>query len=145
MITFTVPGLAEPAGSKRAFLHKTTGKVIVTDANKKSGPWKAEVAAAAAAAMNGGLLIDGPITLALLFYIPRPKGHFGKKGLRPSAPNYPSIRPDLLKLARGVEDALSGVCYRDDAQIVSEYLRKIYGEPARCDIRITRLPRLEIA
>jgi Holliday junction resolvase RusA-like endonuclease len=36
-----------------------------------------------------------------------------------------------------VEDALSGVTYRDDAQIVDERLRKHFGEPARVVITLT--------
>jgi Holliday junction resolvase RusA-like endonuclease len=139
VIAFVVTGLAEPAGSKRAFVNPKTGRAIVTDANRSSAPWKREVAEAARAAMNGDLLIDGPINLTIVFHVPRPKGHFGKRGLRPSAPPYPAVKPDLLKLARGVEDALVGVVYRDDSQIVIEQLRKLYGEPARCEIFIARI------
>lgn len=138
MIHFTVHGLAEPAGSKRAFVNPKTGRAIVTDANTASGPWKREVTTAAVEAMNGGPMMNGPLKLTLAFYVPRPKGHFGKRGLRPSAPPYPAVRPDLLKLARGVEDALSGVCYRDDAQIVMERLQKLYGEPARLIVYLDR-------
>jgi len=43
----------------------------------------------------------------------------------------------VLKLARGVEDALSGILYMDDAQIVSERLTKLYGSPARVEITVT--------
>ena len=42
----------------------------------------------------------------------------------------------MLKLARAVEDAMSGVVYRDDAQVVTEVLRKRYGEPARAEVAI---------
>ena len=69
----------------------------------------------------------------------RPKGHFGKRGLLPSAPIAPIVKPDLLKLARAVEDALSGLVYKDDAQIVREILDKHYGEPARVEIGLYRL------
>jgi Holliday junction resolvase RusA-like endonuclease len=144
-LTFTVHGAAQPAGSKRAFKHARTGAVIVTDANKKSRPWKQEVRNVAATAMlshghtNGGVLVDGPLRVDMTFYVPRPKGHYGVKGLRPSAPVYPTTRPDVLKLARGVEDALTGVVYRDDAQIVVESLRKQYGEPARVEVVVTPL------
>jgi predicted short-subunit dehydrogenase-like oxidoreductase (DUF2520 family) len=45
----------------------------------------------------------------------------------------------VLKLARGVEDALTGIVWRDDAQIVVEHLEKRYGSPARCEVRVKYL------
>lgn len=144
-LEFTVLGIAQPAGSKRAFYNKGAGRLIVTDANKKSKPWKAEVADAARTAMlaesvtENGVLVDGPLVLRLAFYVPRPKGHFGARGVRPSAPSHPAVRPDLLKLARGVEDACTGIVWRDDSQIVVEELQKMYGEPARVEVVVERV------
>lgn len=138
MLTFTVHGVAQPAGSKRGF-HRG-GRVIITDANAKSRPWKAQVTDAGAAAMGGAALLDGPLSLELVFYIPRPKGHYGTGRnagtVRASAPAFPAVKPDVLKLARAVEDALTGIAYRDDAQIVQERLVKRYGEPARVEVVI---------
>jgi Holliday junction resolvase RusA-like endonuclease len=108
--------------------------------------WKRDVAQAAGVAMSGGPLLEGPLLLELSFYVPRPKGHYGARGLRPSAPAYPTVKPDVLKLARAVEDALTGTLFRDDAQVVRELLVKVYGEPARCEVRVSPvdlLPRLE--
>jgi Holliday junction resolvase RusA-like endonuclease len=144
MIEFIVYGTPQPAGSKVGGLRKD-GRVFVRDAAKKSRPWKEDVARAAALAMVRGTspdangnepLFDGPLSVAMVFFIPRPKGHYGKRGLRPSAPITPTIRPDVLKLARAVEDACTGVVWRDDAQIVSEFLHKHYGEPARVEVSI---------
>jgi Holliday junction resolvase RusA-like endonuclease len=139
MIEFTCYGTPAPAGSKRGFYNAKARRVIVTDDSVRSRPWKAQVADAAAQAMNGRSLLDGPLMLGLEFHIPRPKGHYGKRGLRPSAPPIPTVKPDLLKLARAVEDALSGIVYRDDAQIAREILDKFYGEPARVEIRVRQL------
>jgi Holliday junction resolvase RusA-like endonuclease len=138
-LRFTVHGIPQPAGSKRGFYNHKTGRVIVTDDAKNSRPWKAQVTDAAAQAMHGAELLDGPLILGLEFYMPRPKGHFGKRGLRPSAPTAPTVKPDLLKLARAVEDALTGIVYRDDAQIVREILDKFYGEPARVEVRLYKV------
>lgn len=135
-ITFTVYGHAAPAGSKRVLPAggRVGGRPIVVDDSKRSRPWKQEVAGSARDAMDGRELLEGPIALVLRFYVPRPRSHFGARGLLPSAPFWPAKRPDLLKLARGVEDALSTVVYRDDAQIVVEYLSKWYAEPERLEV-----------
>lgn len=138
-VDFTVYGQPQPAGSKKTLPHRQTGRMVTMDTNRKAYPWKRDVAQAAGLAMQGKPLLDGPLSLTLHFYVPRPKGHYGVHGLRPSAPVYPTTRPDVLKLARSCEDAMSGVVYRDDAQIVVEILNKSYGEPARCEARVTPL------
>ena len=149
-IRFTVLGKAEPAGSKKAFaIRNRSGQIVtrsngspviaVTDDNRKSRGWKNDVAAAARAEYRGELL-RGPIKLTLVFYRPRPKGHYrtGRNAgqLKPDAPKYPTTKPDVLKLARGVEDACTNVVWFDDAQIVVESLEKRFGEPSRVEVCI---------
>lgn len=135
-LSFAVYGIAQPAGSKRAFKHRSTGRVLVVDDAKKSRPWKQEVSEAALYARHGDELLEGPLLLEVTFWLPRPKGHFGKKGLRPSAPRFPVVRPDATKLLRAVEDACTGIIWRDDAQIVTQIIQKAYGDPPRCEIRV---------
>lgn len=140
-IAFTVYGTPQSAGSKRAFMRPGFKHPSVVDANPKSKSWQNEVRAEAVKHFAGELL-TGPLYLGLVFYRPRPAGHF-KKGGELSAygkrQSHPMTRPDALKLARGVEDALTKVVYRDDAQIVQENLIKRWGEPARCEITICQL------
>lgn len=134
-VSFTVYGMAQPAGSKTAGVTKS-GKTFVRDSAKKSRPWKTEVARTAAEAMDGAALLDGPLALTVMFFVPRPKGHFGARGLRPSAPEYPTVRPDVTKLLRAVEDAVTGIVWRDDAQVVHQTAFKAYGEPARATVTV---------
>jgi Holliday junction resolvase RusA-like endonuclease len=150
LLAFTVLGEAKGAGSKQAFRTKT-GKMVVTESIKGSKSWQQEVRVAATQAIedrDGRLrvpafmhgLLEVPLTVEFTFYKPRPAGHYGtgrnSSTLKASAPHFPATRPDLLKLARACEDALQGVVYRDDAQIVNEVLRKRYGTPARVEVRI---------
>lgn len=139
-LRFTVFGAAEPAGSKRAFV--VNGRAVVTDANRKSKGWKAAVAEKAGEVYSGELL-DGPLQVVFTFYRPRPASHYGTgrnaDKLKPSAPAFPATRPDVLKLARGVEDALTGIVWRDDARIVTEVLRKRWGNPASVEIEVVEL------
>lgn len=138
MIHFTAFGIPQTAGSKRAFAFKRRNGnlgVSVSDDNPKGKDWKAVVAHAAREVYHGDLL-DGPLAVTFVFYFPRPKGHFGKRGLLASAPQHHAKKPDALKLARCAEDALTQVVWRDDAQIVSEVLVKKFGEPARVEVTI---------
>lgn len=134
-VSFTVYGQAQPAGSKTAGVTKG-GKMFVRDSAKKGAPWRREVARTAAEAMNGDGLLDGALELSVIFTVPRPKGHYGVRGLRPSAPEHPTVRPDVTKLLRAVEDACTGIVWRDDSQIVAQHAIKRYGEPACVEIRV---------
>lgn len=148
-IKFTVYGLAQPAGSKRGFAYKkqngSTG-VAISDANPKSRDWKTLVAAAAQR-YRPDVPLAGPVAVTMTFVRPRPAGHFNsrrelnKKGLESTRP---IGRPDALKLARGVEDALTGIIWGDDSQIVEEHLFKRWGATPCVDITVVVLGRDEI-
>lgn len=136
-IFFWVDGVAKPAGSKRGFAIKKggvyTGRVAIVDANKNSRDWKTDVGIAAhrKAGINPELW-TGPLHLTLAFVLRRPKCHYrsGKNAhlLRDDAPPFPVGMPDATKLVRGVEDALTGILWKDDAQIVTQHVTKRYGD-----------------
>lgn len=135
-----VLGRAQPAGSKRAFSNPKTGKIIVTDDAKQSRPWKQQVAGAARDAVGDRPPLDGPLRLDVVFVVGRPKGHYGSgsnsRRVRPSAPEFPAVKPDVTKLVRAIEDAMTGIVYRDDALIVEQWARKVYGWPERVEIHL---------
>jgi Holliday junction resolvase RusA-like endonuclease len=141
---FTVLGRPQPAGSKRAFAFHRKGSdklgVRVTDDAAKSRPWKDSVTAAAAEHIDGRPPLIGPLWLELTFFVARPAGHYGSGRnagtVRPAAPRFPAVRPDVTKLIRAVEDALTGLAWRDDAQVVMQIGRKKYGHPERCEVLI---------
>jgi crossover junction endodeoxyribonuclease RusA len=134
-VVFTVHGRPEPGGSKRSV---GPGKII--DANKKVGPWRDSVAAAAILAMQEPAvpLMLGPLGVSFTFYVRRPQAHYRTGAhsgeLKPSAPQRPVTRPDVTKLVRAVEDACTSIVWRDDSQIVTQVCRKFYGEPERCEV-----------
>lgn len=148
-LSFTVFGPAQPAGSKRAFVMKGTNRAIVTDANPKASVWKEQVAREAGIATGVGVhvLFCGPLSLEVLFVLPRPKAHYrtGKHAheLRPDAPHFHTKKPDATKLLRAVEDAMTGVVWRDDAQVAHQVVRKVYGHPVRCEITVREMPEGE--
>lgn len=137
---FVVYGKAAPAGSKTAFVGKG-GKAFVRDSSKGSYAWKDKVSDRAAEVFgNSHELVTGPLEVWLTFYVPRPANHYGTgrnaDKLKDSAPKFPTVKPDVLKLARAVEDGLTSALWRDDAQIVREHITKLYGTPARVEIEV---------
>lgn len=150
MITFTVRGIPAPQGSKRAFRNKHSGRIQQVESSKRVAPWRSDVRDAAMKALdneilggrpNPGYAFTGPVAVELAFRWPRPKGHHGARGLRPSAPVWPATLPDLDKLARAVLDALTGIVWNDDAQVVDLGLRKRYadGEPPGVTVTVRDL------
>lgn len=133
-VRITIPGIPAPGGSKRAFLHRHTGKIIVKDDAKRNAPWRAVAALEARRTMSrAGLLpTDDPLRVMVTFTLPRPRGHYGtgrKAGqLKASAPAFPISRPDATKLWRALEDALTGIVWVDDSRIVSQVVDKVYGD-----------------
>lgn len=69
---------------------------------------------------------------------PRHRRNAGK--LRPSAPLYPTGKPDTSNLLKLPEDALVGLAYDDDAQIIHAEAHKHFGDP-RTVIEVWALTR----
>lgn len=139
---FFVPGIPGTAGSKKAFINPKTGRAIVTDSSGKKGKtWRSDVQVYANEAMCGQAPLSVALDVTFTFILPRPRGHFGSgrnaSVVKPSAPRYPEVRPDTLKMARAAEDALTGICYRDDSLIVDEHLYKRYSDEGRAGCWIT--------
>lgn len=130
-IEFFVPDTPRPAGSKTAGFRKD-GTVFYRPASKHAGTWRASVrlfAVQAMKALDDFQMFEGPIILSTEFLLARPKSHYTSKGLlKASAPMYPCKDPDTTKLVRGVEDALNGLVWKDDNQVVDQHNKKRYTE-----------------
>lgn len=131
MIHFFIEGTPVPGGSKKAFFNKKTGRAMIVDAaGQRNRDWKEHCYWAAREAYAGKPL-EGPIWFSVAFYMPRPKGHYGTGKnagkLKENAPLFPTTRPDRTKLLRALEDGLTGVLWKDDAQVVSGSIYRVYA------------------
>ena len=126
----TKPGYAEffvemtpaPGGSKKAITRG--GKTFLIDACKNNKKWRQKVAATAIAAV-GKPMFKGPLVFEMAFIMPRPKAHYRTNGeYKAWAPWCPTVRPDLTKLIRSTEDALTKIMWNDDAQVVAQVCTK---------------------
>ncbi|MGB1226160.1 MAG: RusA family crossover junction endodeoxyribonuclease [Mycobacterium sp.] len=133
-----VPGVPSPGGSKQPFVYqdRVTGKhrASMADAGgKKTKLWRASVAAQCRAQWRLPML-NGPVSLDVLFYMPRPKKHYrtGRYAgeLRPDAPDMHTIAPDATKLMRSTEDAMKSIVWRDDCLVCQQSAVKLYHAKA---------------
>jgi len=125
--SFTVWGIAAPQGSKRH-----VGNGVMLESSDRVRPWRQDVRFAALEKRTSGWDMTKPIRLVLKFRFSRPQSHIvTKKGvshLKPNAPAQPvSARlGDIDKLSRAVLDALTGVAYLDDRQVIQLEASKGY-------------------
>jgi Holliday junction resolvase RusA-like endonuclease len=143
-VSFTVRGVPVPQGSKRALVHRSTGRaVVIEQGGQRHKDWRQDVKAAAREAMGPVVtqitmantmgrfsgMLTGPVGVSICFTVPKPK----------SAPKtrrtWPDKRPDLDKLVRAVLDAITGEVIADDAQVVQLLASKVYpGEDTPGDV-----------
>lgn len=125
VLRLVVHGTPAPQGSKSFKGLSRAGRAILTESSSKVKPWRTDVKDAAEAAircgcpdpgctaLRAGFPLDEPLTVRMIFTLAKPSG--APKRRR----TWPMRYPDLSKLARSTEDALSqaGV-WKDDARVV---------------------------
>ena len=109
---FFVSGTPIPQGSMKVI----RGHIIHTRARDLT-LWRNNIATCARS--NGDSLSIGAVEIFLTFVLKKPKTVTRKE---------PFVRPDLDKLIRAVLDALTGVSYVDDQQVVEISANKVYAD-----------------
>ncbi len=112
-----VAGRPAPQGSKRH-----VGRGVMVESSKALAPWRTLLTWSAAQAYRSAPK-DGALAVVVEFVMPRPK-RLPKR--LPTPPH--TVTPDVDKLARGLCDALTGVVWRDDAQVIDLHGTKRYAE-----------------
>lgn len=125
MVIFTAFGVPQPQGSTKAFIRG--GRPVITTDNAKLKPWREVVAYAAQEARGEEWPHGDAVSVVLRFYLPKPKS---------VRRTYPTTRPDVDKLARGILDALTGVAFKDDSQVVRLDVEKHYDGVPRVEVEI---------
>lgn len=99
IISFLVDGTPVP---KQSFRYVRGGGYIPLRVKN----WQSLVSIAAREAMNGSDLISGPVSVSIVFCLKTER------------------RCDLDNLSKGTLDAMRGIVYRDDSQVVALHLVK---------------------
>jgi Holliday junction resolvase RusA-like endonuclease len=118
---FTIPG--KPMGQPRVRFARM-GKFVRTYDPAEATSYKATIIHLAKAA--GVTQIVGPVRMFITAIMPRPK-RLCRKSDKDSQ-LWAECKPDWDNIGKIVSDALNGVAYADDAQIVSGTVEKVYHE-----------------
>ncbi|MDT3426096.1 Holliday junction resolvase RusA-like endonuclease [Paenibacillus forsythiae] len=136
MIQFVVYGEPVAQGRPRA---TTVGGFVRLYDPKKSRDFKDYVRLAATGHAPAKLL-EGPLGIAVTAYRSTPKSFSRKKAAAAERGEIlPVSKPDADNYLKGVKDALKGVIWKDDSQVVDAFVRKRYSARPRIEIKIKQL------
>lgn len=142
-ITFVVPAVpvAQPRQQQRVIKTKD-GRVFATNFTPRGAPvqdFKASVRMAAQEAYQGPPL-EGPLSMSMVFVMPRPGRLRWKK--RPMPRCWHSQAPDADNLMKSTLDALKSLLFVDDASICMASAKKVFAsgdEQPHVEVRISTL------
>jgi len=126
-MTFTVLGPAACKGSTVSFMGKG-GRIVTKTDSQTLGGWTQAVKWAAKGAGVRVVAKPGAVTVDVLFQFVKPKSARNRE--------FPTVKPDIDKMERALLDALTGIAYEDDAQVVGVASRKIYSNEASTQVTV---------
>ena len=78
-------------------------------------------------AKETGMFFKGAVNIEFEFIFQRPKSHWNKSELNKKAPKFPS-KSDWDNICKGAQDALNGIAFHDDSQVVSGSFFRGYSD-----------------
>jgi Holliday junction resolvase RusA-like endonuclease len=111
------------------------GRIVQVNSAKHKRWRNAVVFAALDLISEEWIPLDEPVEVSIIFYLPRPKTVQDRI--------FPTVTPDIDKLARAVLDSLTDAgIYADDARVIRLTAQKLYADDrgAGALIRVNTLP-----
>lgn len=120
-IQFVIPGI--PIAQPRQRHRVVNGHAQnYTPAQHPVNEFK-RAAALAVARVYQGSPLDGPLSMEIVFVMPRPSRLVWKT--RPMPRQWHTAKPDRDNLMKSLQDALNGLLYKDDSQLCEGSVSKV--------------------
>ncbi len=133
-LTFTVPGAAVPKGRPK-FARR--GNFAVAYTPEKTVSFENLVKSRADDAMNGREMYLGPVQAVVNIYLPIPKSWPKKfKEMALAGQVGMTKKPDMDNIIKALFDAMNGIVFKDDSQVVFSMSRKIYSTTPYTEVTI---------
>ncbi len=139
VVTFSVECLPIPKGRPR---FKRAGKFIQTYTPKKTLDFEELLRSRAVEAMGDSEPLDSPLEAFFYIRLPVPQSYSKKRskacleGLES-----PIKRPDIDNYAKSILDAMNGVIFKDDSQVISLHITKRYDLTPGVDMMVLEFVR----
>ena len=132
IISIEIPGEAVPQARPRVTRWGTYDP-------PRCRAYKEKVGIYAKAIMRGREPLDGPVKMIVTVSRGVPKSWSKKKKAEAMAGTvYPTTKPDIDNILKGLMDALKGIVWRDDAQVISVEASKEYAEHPRVWVHVCK-------
>lgn len=136
MIEFDIPGQPIGQGRPRFSRH---GKYVQTYDPPKSRQYKALVTQKLQQ-VYAGKPISCPIKITVKAYFGVPESYSKRRTHEClSGVEKPDKKPDADNIVKGVMDALNGIAYEDDKQVISMHVYKTYAETGHVSVTIEEI------
>ena len=137
MIAFSVPGI--PVGKGRPRFARR-GNFVSTYTDSKTASYENLVKVKAEEAMIGRQLIEGAVEVVIWLYVTPPASWSQKKQRAAlSGEIYPTSKPDMDNVVKGLFDACNEIVWKDDKQVADLQVTKRYAPRAEACMRVTPL------
>jgi Holliday junction resolvase RusA-like endonuclease len=134
MIVYSVYG--EPVGKGRPRFAKR-GNFVSTYTPQKTKTYEDEIRMMAKSAMGASEPLETPVTVAIYIRVGIPAS-FSKQKRKDALANIerPTKKPDIDNIAKCFLDAMNGIVYLDDKQVVSLHITKVYAETPAVEVMV---------
>lgn len=136
-IAFMIPGT--PVGKGRPRFARR-GAFVSTYTDSKTASYENLVKVKAQEAMNGRPAIEGAVSVVVALYVTPPASWSQKKQRAALAGElYPTSKPDVDNVIKGIFDACNEIVWRDDKQACDVRVIKRYDHTARAAVEVRSL------
>lgn len=137
VVTFVVPGT--PVGKGRPRFARQ-GSFVRTFTPEKTASYENLVKVKAEEAMQGRQLFEGAVAVEIALFVTPPASWSQKKQREALAGTvFPTSKPDVDNVLKGIMDACNEIVFKDDKQAVDVVVRKRYAETARAIVEVRAL------
>lgn len=137
MIFFTVPGQPQGKGRARAFVRNGH---VAHYTPEKTRSYEGVITALALEAMHGRAPSNAPLQLDLILWFEVPDSWpKWKRDAALAGTVVPTTKPDADNVTKAVKDALNGVVWRDDCQVVRMSVAKKYDVRPRVIVEVSEV------
>lgn len=136
-VAFVIPGA--PVGKGRPKFARR-GNFVTTYTPEKTASYENLVKVKAEEAMNGRAVIEGAVSVDIALYVTPPASWSQKKQRAALAGEiFPTSKPDVDNVVKGIFDACNDIVWRDDKQACDVRVVKRYAQTARAIVEVRAL------
>lgn len=136
-IAFVVPGT--PVGKGRPKFARR-GNFVSTYTPEKTASYENLVKVKAEEAMQGQPLFEGAVSVEIALFVTPPASWSQKKQREALAGTvFPTSKPDVDNVLKGIMDACNEIVFKDDKQAVDVKVIKRYSDTARAFVKVAAL------